>query len=231
MGVSVVIPVHNEEANIAALHQGIVQAFGARAYDVLVVDDGSTDGTAAALAGVKDPHWRVIRQDHGGKCLAVYRGIREAKHARIALLDGDLQNDPADIVAMLVKMDAAMTPLDCIVGWRQSRADGVVKKVSSLIGNAVNRLVFGLRIHDATCPVKVFGKERLANVSYFRHFHRFIPALIAMQGGVVDEMPVRHLPRRYGRSHYGIRNRVFGNLRALWHVRSGKPLRKVNEHG
>lgn len=217
MRFSVIIPVYNERDSMASLYLDVTRALRGLSYEVLVMDDGSTDGTAESARNVSERAWRVLSQEHRGKDWAVYCGIQQARSSLIVLVDGDLQQDPRDIRLLLERYHQTGAP--CVVGWRTQRADGLVKKISSFIGNSINNGMFGLHIHDANCPLKLFEKQFFTRVRFFPHFHRFLCALIAMQGGRVIEVPVKHFPRQYGTSHYGIRNRIVGNLVSLMRVR------------
>ncbi|MEK6889817.1 MAG: glycosyltransferase family 2 protein [Nanoarchaeota archaeon] len=220
MDFSIVIPVHNEEENIKYLYKQINDSLKEFSYEVIVVNDGSNDGTLLELNKIKDKKWKVLDLEHKGKDYAVYAGIQKAKSQNIVLMDGDLQVDVKDLVNLWKVFKK--NQLDCVVGWRADRKDGFVKKVSSFVGNSFNNLFFGLKINDANCPLKIINRKLLVNVKFFNHFHRFICALISLQNGKIEEIKVKHLPRIHGKSHYGVHNRIFGNLISLFKVRFGR---------
>jgi dolichol-phosphate mannosyltransferase len=217
MKVSVVIPAYNEEAGVIPLCEGIKKAMEGMEYEVMFVDDGSTDNTRSEFVKAGDRRFRLISLGkHMGKCFALYRGMMESSGGIIATLDSDLQNDPGDIPAMVKELEKGW---DCVCGWRFDRKDSLSKRVSSRIGNFVNNRLLGLEFHDNNCPVKVFRRECVSEIRYFKNFHRFMPAMIRLQGFRIGEFRVRHYPRMHGSSKYGIRNRVFGNLMTMLMVK------------
>jgi glycosyltransferase involved in cell wall biosynthesis len=217
MKISVITTAYNEEGNIAILCRRIKKAMGEKDYEVIMVDDGSADRTYDELAGVKDARFRAVRlKEHKGKCFALYEGIRKSCGDVIATLDADLQNDPHDIVKMTAELEYGH---DFICGWRRERKDGSLKKISSKAGNLLNNMILGVGLHDNNCPVKVFRRECVAGVKYFRNYHRFIPAMAKLQGYKIKEKEVAHFPRVYGASKYGIHNRIFGNARTMFAVK------------
>ena len=177
-------------------------------YELLLVDDGSRDGTAAAAAALMavEPRLRVLRHDRNhGTSAAYLTGFRAARAPIVATLDGDLQNDPADLPALLAELDRGF---DLVCGIRRRRQDSWVRRVSSRIANGVRSAVLGDGVVDTGCALKVYREHLLRDLPSFRGMHRFLPALAMMQGARVAQMGVNHRPRRFGQSKYGIGNRL-----------------------
>ena len=217
MKISIITTVCNEEKNIIPLCRKVKGAMGKMDYEVIAVDDGSTDKTYEELRKIKDRGLRIIRlKEHRGKCFALYTGFKKSSGEIIATLDSDLQDDPKDITKMVKELENGW---DCVCGWRYERKDSFVKKISSKIGNFVNNKFLGLKLHDNNCPMKVFRRECISKVKYFENFHRFIPAMIKIQGFRIKELKVNHYPRIYGVSKYGIRNRILGNIKTIFMVK------------
>ena len=216
---SVVIPIHNEADNIIELIEEItVSLRGIVDFEIVVVDDGSSDNSAALLrqaAGATDV-LRVVRHgERRGQSAALLAGVRAARAGWIATLDGDGQNDPADIPKLLEARDKAATSgpgLQLLGGLRVSRKDRWHKRASSRIANAVRRRLLGDATPDTGCGLKLFPRSAFLALPHFDHFHRFLPALIRRQGGNVISVPVNHRPRRAGRSHYGVFDRLWVGL-------------------
>jgi glycosyltransferase involved in cell wall biosynthesis len=217
---SVVIPAYNEEPNIEPGYRelvGVLDGLG-RPFEVIVVDDGSTDGTFAALGrlAAADPRLRVLRfRRNAGQTAALAAGFRAARGDVVVTLDADLQNDPRDIPTLL----DALPGHDAVCGWRVDRQDPWSKRVASRVANAVRGAVTGDGVHDTGCMLKAFRREALARLPLFRGMHRFLPALLRMDGARLIEVPVRHRPRRAGRSKYGNWSRLWAGLPDLWAVR------------
>jgi glycosyltransferase involved in cell wall biosynthesis len=220
LALSVVIPAYNEEANIEACYrelQGVLEAYG-QPYEILVVDDGSTDGTFRALARLADAdrRLRVLRlRRNAGQTAALDAGFRSARGAVIVTMDADLQNDPADIPRLL----AALAESDAACGWRVNRRDPWTKRVASRVANRVRQAVTGDGVHDTGCTLKAFRREAVGRLRLYRGMHRFLPALILLDGFRVTEVPVGHRPRRAGESKYGNWGRLWAGLADLWAVR------------
>ncbi len=215
--ISVVTTAFNEEGNILPLYERIKQAMGSMDYEFIAVDDGSSDNTYNELMKIKDRRVTATRlREHSGQCLALYNGLKMASGEIIATIDADLENDPQDIPRMLEELKKGH---DCIIGWRHDRTDGLVKRVSSRIGNCMNNAILGMGFHDNTCALKVFKMECVSGMRYFESFHRFLPAMIKLQGFSIKEQRVGHSPRTFGESKYGIRNRIFKNIKAILKVR------------
>jgi dolichol-phosphate mannosyltransferase len=212
---SVVVPVRDEADNILPLIEEIHLALaGTCDFEVLYVDDGSTDDTPKRLAqaAARYPRLRLLRHRHGcGQSTALATGVRAARHPWIVTLDGDGQNDPRDIPRMLAEVSPGRRPprLGLIIGWRTRRHDGVVRKVSSRIANGVRGRLLGDRTPDTGCGLKVFPRDAFLQLPFFDHLHRFLPALFLREGAQVQSVPVTHRPRTAGCSKYGIGNRLW----------------------
>jgi glycosyltransferase involved in cell wall biosynthesis len=218
--ISVVVPAYNEEPCLAATVAelvGVLDGLG-KSYEVLLVDDGSTDRTPEIireLAG-RFPTVRGLGlAPHGGQTAGFEAGFRAARGALLVTLDADGQNDPAEIPQLLAEMHDA----DLVCGWRKDRADNWLRRVSSRVANGFRDLFLGFVVHDTGCSLKVFRRPVVESFKLFNHLHRFFPALAAMNGFRVKEVVVRHRPRSAGTAKYGVWNRVFRSLRALFAVR------------
>ncbi|TAN51266.1 MAG: glycosyltransferase family 2 protein [Methylococcaceae bacterium] len=215
MDLSVVVPVHNEADNIESLVSEIDQALGGVCrYEIIYVDDGSNDATPAALQAARRnrPHMRVLRHHNCcGQSTAVLTGVRAAQAPWVATLDGDGQNDPANIPALLARLRAPDKPqgLVMVAGWRQKRQDTPWRKFSSKFANAVRSALLGDATPDTGCGLKVFSREAYLSLPYFDHMHRFLPALVQRAGGQVVSVEVNHRPRTQGVSKYGTWNRLW----------------------
>lgn len=222
--VSVVVPVKNEADNILPLIEEIHAALEGRAdFEVIYVDDGSTDATPQRLtqARARFPRLRVIRhRESCGQSTAVATAVRAARHPWIATLDGDAQNDPADIPALLEAVSPGRrTPgLELVAGWRSKRNDSGLRKLSSRIANDVRGGLLGDRTPDTGCGLKVFSREVFLRLPFFDHLHRFLPALYLREGAQVVSVPVNHRPRVQGRSKYGVHNRLWVGIVDLFGV-------------
>ena len=219
--VSIVIPVFNEAESLPVLAGELRAAMEslARPYEVLFVDDGSTDGSAEVLAALasSDPRVRVVRLSRNqGQSAALAAGFRRVRGEVVVTLDADLQNDPADIPLLLAALEDGY---DLVSGVRVERHDSWVRRVSSRIANRVRDAVLHDGITDVGCSLKAYRAEHLRNVPAFMGMHRFLPALVEMQGARVREIPVGHRPRRFGEAKYGIGNRLLRGLADLWAVR------------
>lgn len=204
---SVVIPLHNEEPNVAELHRELTAALGAwgRPYELLLVDDGSSDGTFAALEALQagDPHVRVIAlRRNFGQTAAFAAGFAHARGRVIATADGDLQNDPRDLPMMVDMLDDGH---DIVCGWRRKRRDPwLTRRVPSNLANWLISRTTGVRLHDYGCSLKVFRSEVVRSLRLYGEMHRFIPAIASEQGVRIAEVEVNHRPRRMGTSKYGL---------------------------
>ena len=208
--ISVVIPVFNEEENIAALHQKLNAALGALglAYEILYVDDGSRDRSFALLSEIaaNDSRVKLVRfRRNFGQTAAMAAGMEYSRGRVIIPLDADGQNDPADIPRLLEKIEEGY---DVVSGWREKRKDNTIRKIPSQIANRIISKVTGVALHDYGCSLKAYRADVMKDVALYGEMHRFIPAYAAMVGARVTEIPVTHHPRVAGQSKYGM-NRIF----------------------
>jgi dolichol-phosphate mannosyltransferase len=213
-GVAVVVPVLNEAENIRPLIDEIAAALQAQEpYEIVFVDDGSTDATQERLreAAVQMRQVRCIRHPRrAGQSAAIASGVKAARGAIIVTLDGDGQNDPADIPKLLDVLRRDSDPVRLLVtGLRAKRRDTWVKRVSSRIANGVRSRLLRDATPDTGCGLKVFMREAFLDMPRFDHMHRFLPALMVRQGGRVVSVPVHHRPRQRGRSNYGTLDRLW----------------------
>ncbi|HZB93486.1 MAG TPA: glycosyltransferase family 2 protein [Stellaceae bacterium] len=231
MELSVVIPVRNEAPNIAPLVAEIRVALeGFCDYEIVYVDDGSSDETAAAVRALAQgfPRLRLVRHRRSaGQSAAIRSGVRAAAAPWIATLDGDGQNDPADIPRLwqIAREASAAEPL-LVAGWRQQRRDSAVKRLSSRIANAVRGALLGDGTPDTGCGLKLFRRELFLALPFFDHCHRFLPALVKREGGRTVSVAVNHRPRQRGASNYGTLDRLFVGiadlLGVIWLMRRAK---------
>ena len=225
MQLSVVIPVRNEAENILPLLAEIHAALEGKAeFEVVYVDDGSSDATPARLAEALKGHPRLRVLAHAESCgqsAALVTGFRAARGEWIATLDGDGQNDPADIPKLLAVRDGAGRPanLQLVAGYRKKRQDTWLKRVSSRVANGVRSRLLGDATPDTGCGLKVFARSTFLELPPFDHMHRFLPALVRAAGGGIVALPVSHRPRQAGRSKYGIGNRLWVGIVDLFGVR------------
>jgi glycosyltransferase involved in cell wall biosynthesis len=217
---SVVIPVRDERENLRPLWKelrGVLEEIG-RSFEVVLVDDGSDDGSSDVLEELawEDPRLRVLHLDHpSGQTAALDAGFRAARGDVVVTMDADRQNDPADIPHML----GALGTLDALVGYRERRMDSALRCVLSRLANGVRNRILGESIRDTGCPLKVFRRSSLARIRLFDGMHRFLPALMELEGFQVGQMPVSHRPRRWGRSKYGPLTRLLRPVIDLLAVR------------
>jgi glycosyltransferase involved in cell wall biosynthesis len=202
--ISLVIPVMNEENNIQPLLEKVNESLNGWDYEVILVDDGSTDQTIANIKKFGDEHTKaVIFNKNYGQTTAMAAGIAEADGDYIITLDGDLQNDPSDIPAMIKKLED--DDVDVVAGIRAKRQDGMfLRKIPSKLANAMIRKLTGVYLHDYGCTLKVFKSDIAKNLGLYGELHRFIPVLAQLQGAKLAEMPVNHHARIHGSSKYGL---------------------------
>lgn len=219
--VSVVIPIFNEEDNLADLVErvGTAMARSGRSFELLCVDDGSRDGSAQAMAELAEtrPWFRPLYLIRNyGQSAALQAGFDAARGEIIVTLDGDLQNDPEDIPALLQLLEER-PDVDVISGWRKERQDRTLsRKIPSMIANRIISMVTGVELHDYGCALKLYRAQIIGDLRLYGELHRFIPALAADVGAKVIEVPVRHHPRTRGKSKYGIDRTVRVVLDLLW---------------
>ena len=205
---SIVIPIHNEEPNLEALYRELTEAFsgGGRSYEIIFVDDGSTDKSFAILEKLQlaDPRLRVIRfRRNFGQTAAFSAGFAHAGGRMIVTSDGDLQNDPQDIPRLVTKLEDEQ--LDIVCGWRRNRKDAFFSRlVPSFFANGLISWATGVKLHDYGCSLKVFRSEIVKSIKLYGEMHRFIPAIASEQGVTIGEAVVNHRARLHGQSKYGI---------------------------
>ena len=220
MDISIVIPVYNEEQNIDVLY-GHLQSMLTRlnqSYEIVFVDDGSTDQSVAVMKQLKakDDHIKIISfRKNFGQTAALDAGFKFASGNVIVTLDADLQNDPADIPRLLSKLHEGY---DVVSGWRYPRKDPLNKKLFSKLADLVRKIVLKDQIHDSGCTLKAYRKEAVKDLNLFGEMHRYIPAIIAANGFTVTEIKVKHHQRKYGKTKYGIR-RVFKGFLDLFYLK------------
>ena len=208
---SVVIPLHNEEPNLTELHRELTDALGAwgRPYELVLVDDGSTDATFDALKALAagDPHVRAIAlRRNFGQTAAFAAGFAHARGRIIATSDGDLQNDPRDLPMLVARLEEGH---DIVCGWRRQRRDPwLTRRLPSRLANWLISRTTGVRLHDYGCSLKVFRAEVVRSLRLYGEMHRFIPAIASEQGVRIAEVAVNHRPRRFGASKYGLSRTV-----------------------
>ena len=217
---SVVVPIHDEAESLPLLYRELAEVLkdAEGGVEFVLVDDGSTDGSLDILRSLarEDPRVRVLALDgNHGQSAALAAGFEAVRGELTVMLDADLQNDPADIPRMLARMDEA----DVVNGVRVDRRDGLVRRVSSRIGNGFRNWMTHETVTDVGCSLRVVRTRFLKRVRPFRGMHRFLPTLLRLEGARVIEIPVAHRPRRYGRSKYGIGNRLFVGLEDVLGVR------------
>jgi glycosyltransferase involved in cell wall biosynthesis len=215
--ISIVIPLHNEERSIALLYEELQAALEplGEEWETVFVDDGSVDGSFAALTRLHEAHEnvRVVRlRRNFGKATALAAGFGQAGGETVVTIDADLQDDPAEIPRLLVKLDEGF---DLVSGWKTRRRDPLRRRVLSRIFNWVTGRVSGLRLHDMNCGLKAYRADVVRGMPLYGELHRFIPVLAQYRGFRVAELPVNHRPREHGRSRYGVERYVRGFLDLL----------------
>ena len=235
--ISIVVPVCNEAENVGPLAQEIATALAGRPFEVLFVDDGSTDQTAAAVLAMRAsiPQVRLLRHSfRSGQSAAVNTGVRNARAEWIGTLDGDGQNDPADLPKL---MAARLLPINSdvvlIQGHRTTRKDTGFRRLQSRVANGVRSRLLGDGTPDTGCGIKVMNRTAYMELPKFDHMHRFMPALFQRAGGRVVSVPVNHRPRARGTSKYGMFDRLWVGIvdigGVMWLRRRYKPGLVVRE--
>lgn len=216
---SVVVPVRNEQDNVASLIAEINTALQGIVHEIIYVDDGSNDATYTTLVSLQKQYPQLNIVQHAKSCgqsTAVRTGVKHAKYAWVATLDGDGQNDPADILKLIAAMQDGV---DLIGGNRRaSRRDTWVKRMSSVIANTVRSKMLHDDTPDTGCGLKLFSREAFLDLPYFDHMHRFLPALIKRRGGKIVSVPVSHRNREHGKSNYGTIDRLLVGIVDLFGV-------------
>ncbi|HVH68004.1 MAG TPA: glycosyltransferase [Gemmatimonadales bacterium] len=210
---SLVIPVYNERESLPVLVDEIERALDGRRYEIVAVDDGSTDGSLDVLKALKRDHSElhiVAFVANAGQTAAFAAGFAAARGRVVVTLDADLQNDPADIPVLVTELER--TGAAAVAGYRVERHDTGWKRLQSRIANGIRNRLNRETIRDTGCSLKAFRVEALRTLPLFSGMHRFLPTLVRMQGGRVTEVPVRHRPRRFGATKYGMWNRAFRAL-------------------
>lgn len=220
MELSLVVPAYNERENLAPLLDEITSALAGRTYEVIVVDDGSTDGSLDALKALRarHPQLRIIAfERNAGQTAAFAAGFRAARAPIVITLDADLQNDPADIPRLVEALRESGAT--AVAGFRATRRDTPWRRLQSRIANGVRNRLNGEVIRDTGCSLKAFRTDAVRALPLFAGMHRFLPTLIKMQGGTVTEIAVGHRPRQHGVTKYGMWNRVLRSLVDAFAVR------------
>jgi glycosyltransferase involved in cell wall biosynthesis len=215
--ISVVVPVHDEERSVALLYDELRSALEPlhEPWEVIFVDDGSTDGTFSALTRLhsSEQNVRVVRlRRNFGKAAALVAGFDQAQGETVVTIDGDLQDDPAEIPRLLAKLDEGF---DLVTGWKTHRRDPISRRLLSRIFNRVTSAFSGVRLHDMNCGLKAYRKEVVHGLRLYGELHRFIPVLAHYRGFRIAELPVNHRPREHGRSRYGVERYLRGFLDLL----------------
>jgi dolichol-phosphate mannosyltransferase len=213
--VSVVVPLFNEDENVPILQGELTASLSGLDYEIIFVDDGSTDGTVRRIAA--DPRVRLVQfERNAGQSAAMFAGLNSARGEVAVLIDGDLQNDPADIPKLLAEIERGA---DLVCGYRAQRKDTVVKRITSRIANFVRSRFTKDGVRDTGCTLKAMKRECVTALLPFKGMHRFIPALVKGAGYRLVEIPVNHRPRRFGQSKYGLGNRALRATTDMFGVR------------
>lgn len=226
LDISVVVPLYNEEGNVKELHRRIVEACKGlgKTFEVIFVDDGSTDGTVKDCESLTPLKLIRFRKNYG-QTAGFDAGIKLAKGDVIVTMDGDLQNDPQDIKLLLAEMDKG---LDVVSGWRWQRKDDFLKKLSSRMANLLRKFLVEDNIHDSGCSLKAYKRECFKDVDLFGEMHRFMPAILQFDGYKVGEVKVSHFPRVHGKTKYNWRRGVKGVVDMIliwfWRKYSSRPV-------
>ena len=202
--VSVVVPLYNEEQSVAMLQRELADALTGLDYEIIFVDDGSQDETVARIAA--NPRTRVLHfEKNAGQSAAIFAGLQAVRSEVAVLIDGDLQNDPADIPRLLAEISRGA---DLVCGYRARRKDTLLKRITSRVANFVRSRFTRDGVRDTGCTLKAMRRDCIGALVPFKGMHRFIPALVKGAGYRLVEIPVNHRPRRFGQSKYGLGNRA-----------------------
>ena len=226
--ISIVVPIYNERENLVLLDQEITKSIKPlnKSYEVILVDDGSTDGSSELIRVLQEKNStiRLIRFGHNhGQTAAFAAGFNKARGDIIVTMDADLQNSPSDIPLLLT----AIKDYDVVCGWRHKRNDPWIKKISSKVANSVRNSLSDESIADTGCSLKAFRRECFKEIKLYNGMHRFFPTLMKMEGFSVTQVKVGHYPRIHGHSKYNIRNRLFASFKDLLAIRWMKK-RQIN---
>lgn len=215
LAVSVVVPLFNEEENVPILQAELTAALAPLDYEIIFVDDGSRDGTVQRIT--PNSRVRVLQfERNAGQSAAMFAGLHAARGAVAVLIDGDLQNDPADIPRLLAEVERGA---DLVCGYRAQRKDTVVKRITSRVANVVRSRFTKDGVRDTGCTLKAMKRECIGALVPFKGMHRFIPALVKGAGYRLVEIPVNHRPRKFGESKYGFGNRALRATMDMFGVR------------
>jgi dolichol-phosphate mannosyltransferase len=213
--ISVIVPLFNEEENVPILQAELTAALSGLDYEIIFVDDGSIDRTVQRIAF--EPRIRLVQfERNAGQSAAMYAGLQSARGATAVLIDGDLQNDPADIPKLLAEIERGA---DLVCGYRAQRKDTFVKRVTSRVANFVRSRFTKDGVRDTGCTLKAMRRECIGALLPFKGMHRFIPALVKGAGYRLVEIPVNHRPRKFGESKYGLGNRALRATTDMFGVR------------
>lgn len=232
--VSIVVPVYNEEGNVEELHKEIkaVCEKNQYIYEIIFVDDGSSDHTVKSAESLAPLKLIKLRRNFG-QTAAMDAGIKIAQYDYIVTMDGDRQNDPEDIPAMLNYLEE--NNLDVVSGWRKNRKDSVMKKFTSRGANFLRGILVHDGIHDSGCSLKIYKKECFENINLYGEQHRFIPAILKIKGFTVGEMIVNHRPRTAGKTKYNWKRTIKGFVDMIsvwfWNKYSSRPLHLLGGMG
>jgi glycosyltransferase involved in cell wall biosynthesis len=230
MDISVVIPTYNEEKNVILLHRKIKEVLDSmgKDYEIIFVDDGSRDKTFQNLQMMKqaDKRVKIIKfRSNFGQTAALDAGFKQAKGDVIIAMDADLQNDPADIPRLIAKLNQGY---DCVSGWRKNRKDPLTKHIASRGANLLRKIIIHDKIQDSGCTLKAYRKECFEDLDLYGEMHRFIPALLQWRGFKITELPVKHHPRKYGKTKYSMKRVIKGMLDMIvvkfWMGYSARPI-------
>jgi len=215
MDLSIIVPVFNEEKSLKELHKKILKNIGIQSYEIIFIDDGSTDNSFKILQEIaeddKNVHIIKFRRNFG-KSAALQTGFNKAKGDIVITLDADLQDDPEEIPGFIEKINQGY---DLVAGWKKHRKDPITKKITSKIFNIVTSIIFRLKLHDYNCGFKAYRNEVVKSINIYGELHRYIPALAKAKGFSICEIPVKHHKRKFGKSKYGMERLVRGFLDLL----------------
>ena len=229
-GISVVVPVFNEEGNVRELHKEILEVCKKENYkfEIIFVDDGSKDKTPEICKELKPLKYIRMRKNFG-QTAAMDAGIKLAQYDYIVTMDGDRQNDPADIPKLVNYLEE--NDLDIVSGWRKNRKDTVMKKFTSRVANFLRGIIVKDNIHDSGCSLKIYKKECFDHINLYGEMHRFIPALLKIKGFEVGEVVVNHRPRTAGMTKYNWKRTIKGFVDMIWSKYAVRPLHIMGAGG